>query len=464
MYDFLEYILRQLQNSLGLVILAGASFLAAVAAAYWSHKRRSHGKKNFPWGRALVWLVFVCYGAVVVYATFFRSSGGSREWNLHLFRAWREAWNNYSFKNWANVLLNIGMFLPLGFLLPLLAKKFRKWYLTIPTGFLVSVGIELLQLAACRGICDVDDLFANTLGTAMGYWAVMALLSVRGQQGKRLKPFAAYGCLLLLPVAVVCGIFVSYETREYGNLPMAAAYTNNTSGTTWTLECKLPAAEENVTIYRTETMSRDDCYALAQELASMTGQEILFVSYYQELAYFNLKSNILSVYYHDGSYEYGSYDHNITQWPVVDQATVLDALEPFRLEIPQSAVFAAEGDGWYSFICDRYIDGDTMTDGVLRCRYGVDDTIRRIENHLIQYTTYGEVTVITPQEAYGRLCAGKFNDGGYYEYMAPAHVSVIDCWLEYEVDTKGFYQPVYYFEVTSNDGSYQDQIMIPAMQ
>ena len=33
------------------------------------------------------------------------------------------------------------------FLLPLMGKQFRKWYVTIPTGFGASLAIELLQLA-----------------------------------------------------------------------------------------------------------------------------------------------------------------------------------------------------------------------------------------------------------------------------------------------------------------------------
>jgi glycopeptide antibiotics resistance protein len=173
MPDFLKYVLYELKNSLGLVVLAGIMAFAVLILAYFIHKRKYKGEKKFPWARSFLWLVFLGYLVIVVYATMLRWSGFfHREWNLHLFRAWREAWNNFSAKNWANVLLNVAMFGPLGFLLPLLGKRFRKWYVTLPAGFGVSLVIELLQLAMGRGICDVDDLFCNTLGAAIGYFII----------------------------------------------------------------------------------------------------------------------------------------------------------------------------------------------------------------------------------------------------------------------------------------------------
>lgn len=178
MPEFLEYVLWQLQNSLVLVLLAGIIAVGAVTITYLVHKRKYKGVKKFPWGKTFLWLVFLGYLVIVLYATILRNAGGYREWNLHLFRAWKEAWNNFSTKNWANVLLNIAMFGPLGFLLPLIGKKFRKWYTTIPASFAASLAIELLQLAIGRGICDVDDLFCNGLGAAMGYFVIMAILSL----------------------------------------------------------------------------------------------------------------------------------------------------------------------------------------------------------------------------------------------------------------------------------------------
>ncbi len=463
MSEFLEYVLGELQGSLALVLLVGIAAAAVLTAAYFIHKKKYKGERKFPWGKVFLWLVFIGYMVIVICATVLRRLDGYREWNLHLFRAWREAWNNFSVKNWANVLLNIAMFMPLGFLLPLLGTKFRKWYLTISAGFGMSLAIELLQLAIGRGICDVDDLFANTLGTVIGFFLIMSVLALFAEKGSRLKPFLLYGVLTLAPVLAIGSIFVVYQVKEFGNLPMAAAYTNNTRGVEWTLDCTLPDAQDQVAVYRAQTMSRDDCDALAEKFASIAGQKVDLVSYYQEMAYYNFTGAYFIAYYYDGSYEFNDFDRNRTDCPAADREAVEKALKAYSVSVPASAMFAAEEDGWYSFTCRRHIDGTEMMDGTLRCRYGKDGTVRHIENHLIQYTYYKEVDILSPQEAYDRMKAGSFYDYGFFEHRDPTDVSVLSCTLDYAIDTKGFYQPVYYFEVESSDGRYADRIMIPAM-
>ncbi len=467
MYEFLKYVLGELRNSLGLALAALVGGLGILAIAYFLHKIKYKGRRKFPWGKAMLWLLLAGYMGIVVYATLLRSSWGYRQWNLHLFRAWREAWNNYTAKNWANVLLNVAMFGPLGFLLPLLGKKFRKWYLTIPAGFGVSLTIELVQLATGSGICDVDDLFANTLGAAMGYFLIMAVLSLAGK--RKLKTSLAYGGFLAACAASICGIFLMYELKEYGNLPMAAAYTNNTSGTIWTLDCMLPEIERQVPVYRTQTRSIEECDAFAEEFKEIIQTEYTSIMYYQEAAYYMDQSgddngaHFLFLSYLDTSYEYNCILEDDPVWTAADRVAIETALEKYPCLIPEYAVFSAQEDGWHSFTVDRYVDGAVMVDGELRCRFA-EDGIREIQNNLLSYTYHDTEAILSPEEAYHCLCAGRFNDGGYFEHKAPADVRVFACTFGYEIDTKGFYQPVYYFDVASQDGSYQDLIMIPAMQ
>ncbi len=66
------------------------------------------------------------------------------------------------------VVANALMFLPLGFLLPLIWDSFRTWKRTLLAGFLASLQIEFVQMF-CSRATDVDDLIMNTLGCAVGY-------------------------------------------------------------------------------------------------------------------------------------------------------------------------------------------------------------------------------------------------------------------------------------------------------
>ena len=72
----------------------------------------------------------------------------------------------------AGAAANVALFLPLGFLLPLLVPWFDRWWRTVGAGFALSAAIELSQVAF-PGIRrpDVNDVLMNTLGAALGFLA-----------------------------------------------------------------------------------------------------------------------------------------------------------------------------------------------------------------------------------------------------------------------------------------------------
>ena len=70
--------------------------------------------------------------------------------------------------NYIEYMQNILLFIPFGFFLPLLWKRFEKPHRTLIFGALFSLSIEILQLFTYR-ITDIDDFFMNTLGTMIGY-------------------------------------------------------------------------------------------------------------------------------------------------------------------------------------------------------------------------------------------------------------------------------------------------------
>lgn len=80
--------------------------------------------------------------------------------------------------------LNIIMCVPLGFLLPLIWKDYRKIYKTIIAGLGFSLLIELSQLITTRAT-DIDDLIANTIGTVIGYliWKVFSKIFNKDKNG-----------------------------------------------------------------------------------------------------------------------------------------------------------------------------------------------------------------------------------------------------------------------------------------
>jgi glycopeptide antibiotics resistance protein len=67
---------------------------------------------------------------------------------------------------------NVALFLPLGFLLPLLAPRMDRLWRTAGAGFALSAAVELSQVAF-PGVrrADVNDVLMNTLGAAIGFLA-----------------------------------------------------------------------------------------------------------------------------------------------------------------------------------------------------------------------------------------------------------------------------------------------------
>ena len=59
--------------------------------------------------------------------------------------------------------------LPLGFLIPLIWKRYRNPLKIFMIGFGFSLSIELCQLFNRRNT-DIDDLMMNTLGAVIGYF------------------------------------------------------------------------------------------------------------------------------------------------------------------------------------------------------------------------------------------------------------------------------------------------------
>lgn len=103
--------------------------------------------------------------------------------------------------------LNAVLFLPFGFLLPVLWRKCRSWNTTVSAGFLTSLGIEGLQLFCFRAT-DVDDLIMNTLGTFLGFlmaWAFFHKKWMEDQETEtcRVNEWTRLVISVLIPLLVI---------------------------------------------------------------------------------------------------------------------------------------------------------------------------------------------------------------------------------------------------------------------
>ena len=78
------------------------------------------------------------------------------------------------FSNSRQYFENTLLFMPLGFLVPLLWRREQMVEKTVSIGFLFSLFIEAAQLFSFRAT-DIDDLLMNTMGTWLGYLLFLAI-------------------------------------------------------------------------------------------------------------------------------------------------------------------------------------------------------------------------------------------------------------------------------------------------
>ncbi|MCH5344145.1 MAG: VanZ family protein [Acetatifactor sp.] len=115
-----------------------------------------------------------------------------------------------------NTVLNIILFVPLGFLLPAIWSKYRPFKITFFTGLGLSFIIEILQIFSFR-LTDVDDLLTNTAGTIIGYclsrmFSEKLRLKLPDSNGKY-EPIAL--CVVVFLIMFVIQPLISSEIWEY---------------------------------------------------------------------------------------------------------------------------------------------------------------------------------------------------------------------------------------------------------
>lgn len=116
-------------------------------------------------------LFLAVYLLFVFYITLFsRSSSLLRTCRLELFWSYLE-WMRGNARLGREILLNIALFVPLGYFLCNVLQNWRKRkfiFLAVGISFLITAAIEAIQYFDGRGLCEVDDVFNNVLGACIG--------------------------------------------------------------------------------------------------------------------------------------------------------------------------------------------------------------------------------------------------------------------------------------------------------
>lgn len=469
-------ILRMGAKYLILGLIAMVAFAVAYAIGYLLiYKKVIGGSKRVKFLSVLKWGILIFYIMLIVWVTLIQRRGYfGRLAQLQLipFYSYIEAWNYYSFTLWRNIILNIVLFIPLGFLFPWITNNLKYFYRTYGVAFLFTLGIESIQLAAGLGVFDVDDIIGNTTGAMIGYGLFMICYSIWGKGFKPIK----WKQLVLLQIPLICtiavftSIFTIYNVKELGNLKCDYIYKAPSGSFDVSLNdtVKLDEKVSSEPVYINVIYSHNEVIEIANKLLYNINDKVdeKQTKFYENTAYLHSKGNcIITISYVGGGVSYTDFENNadfndeISGNTKATKEELVSVLSQMGIDIPTQAEFNNLGDGWYEFSIGKYVDGDYMFNGVLSLRYTDENIIDEYTNDIQKTQIYKDFDIISQAEAYEHIRQGRF-------YRVPNsekdNIVVNGVRLEYDTDTKGFYQPIYCFDATINGE--EGTIKIPAIK
>lgn len=503
---------------LGKSAIIFATIVVAFLAIIWLlgykmiYKKILHGKKQISIGRIGLVCVLAVYIVVVLYVTLLRGGigfgGFEYRANFKPFSSYKEAWYNFSAQEWRNLILNICMFVPFGFLLPICFGKIKRAWKIYLCGFGFALFIEVVQLITGRGVFETDDIINNTIGAMIGYglFSVARLIFVAVCSRKKVQDntnevsgvahdenvcerqnISIRKCLVAqLPLAFTiiafAAVFIVYNSMEYGNLSIDNISNQNVD-VSMADGVSLADEADPLDVYTIHRATEDEARELADGYFSKYGVLIddSKTDIYDDTIIFYSTSlddegSNLSIWcdYEGPTVSFTDFsnidDENSYADAGLSEEFVREKLENLGVVIPENAVFAPieEYDtGNYRFTNDgEILDDGLYYKGTIECCINSSGKIAYFRDFMIKYTPYKKVDVISEKEAYDRLCAGKFYFPDYDKDEQLSDLVVKSVKISYTPDSKGYYRPVYEFVANANQdtGKREISIMVDAME
>lgn len=141
-------------------------------------------KKSRKWLRVIFFLYLLLVIRLIIFKyPFYRLEEIASSWekgvilegldtaNFTLFKTIR-MYIDYAYKlnSFENLVGNVIVFVPFGFLLPYVLTWGRNFFVMLLNAFVFVLGIEVFQLFSAFGAFDVDDILLNCVGAVLGYF------------------------------------------------------------------------------------------------------------------------------------------------------------------------------------------------------------------------------------------------------------------------------------------------------
>lgn len=179
------------------------------------------------------------YVMVVLYITVFsREVTYFRQYSFEFLDSYIK-WMRGNTRLGVEILQNIALFVPIGYWVSFIQESSgskRSFLYSLITGFVLSLGIETVQLIFKVGFCEADDLLNNTLGAVLGAFSYVFFTKIIEKKCAKLSFVRYYLPVLFLGFGlVICFTYhpnvQSIPEREFGFQIEESAWSNEVTFT-----------------------------------------------------------------------------------------------------------------------------------------------------------------------------------------------------------------------------------------
>ena len=237
------------------------------------------------------------------------------------------------------LLLNTLMFVPLGFLLPIVFKnKFKTFTSVLIVSFITTVLTEFIQLFTLRGT-DIDDVISNTLGGVIGFALYVFCVGIYNFKKKnrkitlnnyRLKCIMSI-LLIIVTLAPFQLIKVIDSNREFGQV-----YYGHQIPESVELISEIPSQETKGIVYKNVKLETKE--EVATRLNEIMGLDIKFLE--DDYGIYEGDVEDMSIFIYEDNTWYISYleentDIDVSRIPNEEEGKIIaeEYLEKFRIQL-----------------------------------------------------------------------------------------------------------------------------------
>lgn len=469
-YDIFSMISRWAIPSILLVLVA---FCISLVSYKFIYKKIFKGKEEVSLYQFGLFVILLGYLFLVFAMTGLSRADNfsNKSINLNFLSGYLDVWYNWSLTPFLLLILNILMLAPLGFLLPLISKKFDSVKNILLVAFTFTIFIEGFQLLTHRGIFELDDLFHNTIGSMIGYFIVKVFLELKDSKKVRKNTIIKALIIPVIYMVIFIGAIIVYNTKEFGNLNINPFEYTDVSNIQIYSDIEFSDKDDKASVfYNINSNKRERALDIIKILndnfdvpklkkSGMDGDNRKYV--------FDTTSNSMyemTYFYRDATWNLENINDNGENIRLSDsEVKEFEELLKRITLIPDNITLKYDENNllrWDSSNMDIKSAKKDFIDGTIMISNSADENIQSLYYGITDNEYIRDIEIISPKDAFEKIKKGNFYT--YNPYNSGDEIQITNFEISYMYDSKGYYQPVYKFTGSVNGEKDIFSAIIPA--